>query len=260
MLTPQPLVRKAGRGTNTPSGSCGYVYDNETELYYLQSRYYNPERGRFINADSLATTGQGLLGNNMFAYCNNNPVIHQDSSGRALETVFDIISLGASIAQVTVNPTDPWAWIGLIGDVADVAIPCVGGLGEAIRMLKAIDAIDDTVDAVRITQNTLAVISNTAYAISTGGDFVYSAFDGGNLEYVGITNSFDRRKSEWSSIREIEPFVDNVDRNTAHYVEQTVITLFGKGGPDGLSNIRNSIGVNDKRYAGYLEFFGQFLK
>ena len=59
----------------------GYVYDTETGLYYLQSRYYSPEIGRFINADIYAATGQGLIGNNMFAYCNNNPVIGCDPLG-----------------------------------------------------------------------------------------------------------------------------------------------------------------------------------
>ena len=60
-----------------------YVYDEEYGLYYLQSRYYNPETGRFINADALASTGQGILGNNMFAYCTNNPVVFIDKSGHA---------------------------------------------------------------------------------------------------------------------------------------------------------------------------------
>ena len=59
----------------------GYVYDNETGLYYLQSRYYDPEICRFLNADALVSTGQGLLGNNMFAYCLNNPVMLVDSLG-----------------------------------------------------------------------------------------------------------------------------------------------------------------------------------
>ena len=59
----------------------GYVYDQETELYYLQSRYYDPNVGRFINADSLMNTGQGLLGYNMFAYCLNNPVKYVDVTG-----------------------------------------------------------------------------------------------------------------------------------------------------------------------------------
>ena len=59
----------------------GYVFDQGTGLYYLQSRYYNPEWGRFINADAFVSTGQGILGNNMFAYCRNNPVRRIDISG-----------------------------------------------------------------------------------------------------------------------------------------------------------------------------------
>ena len=59
----------------------GYYYDSETGFYYLQSRYYDPENHRFINADSYASTGQGFLGVNMFAYCNNLPVILHDSNG-----------------------------------------------------------------------------------------------------------------------------------------------------------------------------------
>ena len=59
----------------------GYVYDPESELYYLQSRYYDPEVGRFLNADSFASTGQGILGNNMFAYCGNNPCVYSDPCG-----------------------------------------------------------------------------------------------------------------------------------------------------------------------------------
>ena len=52
-------------------------------LYYLQSRYYNPEVGRFLNADAFISTGQGVLGNNMFAYCGNNPVSRVDATGCA---------------------------------------------------------------------------------------------------------------------------------------------------------------------------------
>ena len=66
----------------------GYVYDIETSLYYLQSRYYDPELGRFINADAYASTGQGVLGNNMFAYCCNNPICYVDSCGYASNICF----------------------------------------------------------------------------------------------------------------------------------------------------------------------------
>ena len=53
----------------------------ETEFYYLQSRYYDSEMGRFLNADALMSTGQGILGNNMFAYCGNNPENTSDFTG-----------------------------------------------------------------------------------------------------------------------------------------------------------------------------------
>ena len=65
----------------------GYVYDFETELYYLQSRYYNPETGRFINGDAFTATGQGLLGNNMFTYCLNNSVNYIDINGENAATL-----------------------------------------------------------------------------------------------------------------------------------------------------------------------------
>ena len=68
--------------TMNPLTYRGYVYDRETTLYYLQSRYYDPELGRFINADALVSTGQGVLGNNMFAYCLNNPTNHLDPTGK----------------------------------------------------------------------------------------------------------------------------------------------------------------------------------
>ncbi len=59
----------------------GYYYDIETGLYYLQSRYYDPAMGRFINADGYVSTGTGLLGLNMYTYCINNPVNMMDSAG-----------------------------------------------------------------------------------------------------------------------------------------------------------------------------------
>ena len=69
-------------GVINPLRYRGYYYDSETGLYYLQSRYYDPEVGRFISADGYVSTGQGVLGSNMFAYCGNNPVSRMDSEGQ----------------------------------------------------------------------------------------------------------------------------------------------------------------------------------
>ncbi len=59
----------------------GYFYDNETKLYYCGSRYYDPQIRRFINADGYVSTGGGFISYNMFTYCNNNPVMYNDSFG-----------------------------------------------------------------------------------------------------------------------------------------------------------------------------------
>lgn len=66
----------------------GYVYDSETGLYYLQSRYYNPEWGRFINGDDRLLLEQSA-GYNLFAYCNNNPVNMIDPSGHVGYSIYD---------------------------------------------------------------------------------------------------------------------------------------------------------------------------
>ena len=74
----------------------GYYYDSETGFYYLQSRYYDPANRRFISADVYASTGQGFLGTNMFAYCNNKPIINSDPSGHALRSNLTAICDGGS--------------------------------------------------------------------------------------------------------------------------------------------------------------------
>lgn len=69
----------------------GYVYDTETGLYYLGSRYYNPETGRFINADSInlitATPNSATWDKNLFSYCDNNPVVRKDHGGELWSTI-----------------------------------------------------------------------------------------------------------------------------------------------------------------------------
>ena len=63
-----------------PLRYCGYYYDSETGYYYLQSRYYDPEICRFINADVMIDT-QSTLGINLFSYCENNPIMYFDPDG-----------------------------------------------------------------------------------------------------------------------------------------------------------------------------------
>ena len=80
------ILSTTGTGANTigvynPFRYRGYYYDTETSLYYLNSRYYDPNVGRFLNADIYINANGDLIGFNMFAYCSNNPVNRIDFLG-----------------------------------------------------------------------------------------------------------------------------------------------------------------------------------
>lgn len=79
----------------------GYYYDFETGFYYLQSHYYDPTVGRFINADGEIGANDDILSYNLFAYCSNNPVNYSDPTGQAREWV----ALGFSYDG---SPRDFW--------------------------------------------------------------------------------------------------------------------------------------------------------
>ena len=89
-------------GADNPFRYRGYYYDTETGLYYLTTRYYDPEVCRFISADVYMSTGQGVLGGNMWAYCLNNPVIYEDSQGDlgVIGTLLVGAAVGAAIGAI----------------------------------------------------------------------------------------------------------------------------------------------------------------
>ena len=108
-------------GTYNPLRYRGYVYDTETGLYYLQSRYYDSKIGRFINADSVDYLGvDGTpLSYNLFAYCNNNPIMLSDYNGHAPEWWQWAISGAMLVAGVALVATG-------VGGVAGGALISAG--------------------------------------------------------------------------------------------------------------------------------------
>ena len=74
-----------GIGTLNPIRYRGYYYDTETGLYYLRARYYDPETGRFISQDDVSYLApMHLSGLNLYAYCNDNPVMYADPCGTSV--------------------------------------------------------------------------------------------------------------------------------------------------------------------------------
>lgn len=133
-------------GNINPYRYRGYMYDNETGMYYLQSRYYNPEWSRFINADKLDVLNvdqDSLLENNLFAYCLNNPVNMTDKDGEI--AWFIAAAIGGALfdsaiylASSAASGNFSWGGLGkaaLTGAITGVAL---GGIGKiATKVIKA---------------------------------------------------------------------------------------------------------------------------
>ncbi len=75
-------------GRYNPFRYRGYYYDNETGFYYLNSRYYDPAVGRFLNVDS--DLYNNILGYNLYIYCNNNPVYYVDPYGNDASSAAEV--------------------------------------------------------------------------------------------------------------------------------------------------------------------------
>ena len=149
----------------------GYYLDVETNLYYLNSRYYDSSICRFISPDTTGTlkaSPLGLSDKNLYAYCDNNPVTRTDGGGMYWDTIFDAVSLCISVVDVALNPDDPWAWVGLAADVVSLVVPFATGGGlivkaaskvdDVVDLVKAVTKVDDVVDVVRATDKALDAV------------------------------------------------------------------------------------------------------
>jgi len=93
-----------GIGELNPFRYRGYIYDDETGLYYLKSRYYDPITGRFLNADTYTDTETGSpLSTNMFSYCENNHINYIDFDGNWLSANYK-----KSKNHITIKIKLPW--------------------------------------------------------------------------------------------------------------------------------------------------------
>ena len=183
-----------------------YYFDIETDLYYLNSRYYDPEIGRFINADDITVldiTNIALNGLNLYAYCLNNPVNEVDESGYILGTILALIISAVVLAVVNTAGqfvsdlitglfTHQWnfRWEDYVGAF-------VGGLAGGIAFiafgfnLAATFGIMGAVDTL-ITKTLTNATGKTSYSIdnilgSAVASLIAGLLFGNGLKIAGIT-------------------------------------------------------------------------
>ena len=200
----------AAIGTLNPMRYRGYYYDSDLELYYLQSRYYDAEIGRFISADVTDTAVASLMGltdKNLYAYCDNNPVNRIDSGGFFWDTVFDVASLCFSIVDVVNNPNDPWAWVGLAADVVSLVIPGVAAGGAIVRAatkaddvvdaVKTVNKVDDVIDTTKTAKKTVKIHGNSLKSTKTNYGYALVDRDNNIMKFGETVNPKTRYSQKY---------------------------------------------------------------
>ncbi|MBQ8872423.1 MAG: RHS repeat-associated core domain-containing protein [Clostridia bacterium] len=142
-----------GIGTANPFRYRGYYWDNDLQLYYLMSRYYDPATGRFINADSLEYLDPETIGGlNLYAYCGNNPVMHNDAFGNDWNNTWwgkMLIGLGIVVTAVAFAAAVV-ASAGTVAAVAGTAAATIGLSAATVSTVATVASIATTTVGVGI--------------------------------------------------------------------------------------------------------------
>ena len=176
----------SGIGALNPFRYRGYFYDTETGLYYLNSRYYDPEIGRFISADSIEYADpETINGINLYAYCGNNPVMNIDPSGEiGLSFILMAMLIGGLIggaisAVKAVND-------GL--DAKGIALSVLGGfvMGAAVSGAFALGGV--AVSGLTISGVAIKMLGVAVFAIASYGTAV-----AGTIDYLATSAAYDNQ-------------------------------------------------------------------
>lgn len=144
-------------GALNPFRYRGYIYDEETGLYYLRSRYYNPKLSRFINADDVEALGADgdINGYQLFNYCMNDPVNRRDEAGSWSLPNWAKVAIGAAlivgaavVATVATGGVACFAYGAAIGAAKGAVSGAIGGaISGAIESRIATGSWDGALEA-----------------------------------------------------------------------------------------------------------------
>ena len=257
-----------GIATINPFRYRGYYYDEEIEFYYLQTRYYSPSVGRFINEDESVYIGisASILGYNLFTYCENDAPNLSDPTGHyagalvlskpilaSLGSALPGIMTGISASLTSVKAAIATSWF-IPVCIAAAAIAIVGIVYVVNRVVALMASATQTVSAVKSKARSKGIDPNklrnyTVYIIVKNGTI--------DVVYVGITKRYSSRKSQHkkrfpTSKFTMMPVATGLTKNEARAMEQTIITAYTL---DTLVNMINSI--SPKKWSTFKSEFEQ---
>ena len=247
------LSASGSRAEINPLRYRGYYYDSETGFYYVSSRYYDPEIGRFINADALVDQSS-VLGYNLFAYCRNNPVNMTDTTGNlpffAITAAIGAV-VGAVVGGVVAakNGGNVWAGVG-IGAAAGALIGTGAGMAAGAALAGSITA---TTGAVMAGGSTLVA------TVGTGGLGAGATYIANNLSQAA-NNLAPAAQTAASKMQEVATkgkageALSGLAKNTSHIPSLTGTASYRI--PDGL-DAGMRILSEVKNYSGTLSYTNQ---
>ena len=191
------------------------------KLYYLESRYYDPETGRFISADVYLTTGQSVIGHNAYAYCGNNPINRKDSAGTLFFT-----AIGALVGGVIGGLSAMFNGEDIIAGAAGGAV--TGGIMGALT------------DVTVVTGGAAAPVAAVVVGAVAGGAGDFTTQVVGNMN-KGHSLQESVRQVDWASVN-VSAFCGAVAGGISHYIGNAIKqTIF--------EPVRKSVVNNAVRYA-----------
>lgn len=199
-----------------------YYYDKETGLYYLNSRYYNPEIGRFINADGILGANADEISYNLYAYVSNNPINLTDNGGE-FAIAGSLLAVAGAILKATIY---------------------------TMAIISAVSLATDVSKSVSSSKDEENKSDNNYY--------VYTLSSNNTVLYVGRTNDPKRRGREHRRIEaraqlELNVEAENLTKKQARGIEQGLIMKYrtlNRNNP--AANQINGIRWDNKRCSEYM--------
>ncbi len=216
-------------GADNPFRYRGYYYDTETGLYYLTTRYYDPEVCRFISADVYMSTGQGVLGGNMWAYCLNNPVNRFDTCGTWSMPNWLKITIGVAATALAVAIT-----VSTGGAAAPVIVSVLSStVGSA-----AISAVKSRIETGNWDNAGKAALDGASNGLMWGG---IGALGGAAIKAVKYTRAVKETKAAAEALKYTKTAARHASERAYMNSTQTVKEIMNAAKPKPDKYIKNGL-------------------